>query len=597
MMQLSRRTLLLAGAAFAVLPVVGYGQDETERPMHIERDVSIPMDDGVNLRADIFRPVDDGQYPVIMTMGPYGKALHWQDFLPESYELMMLHHGAELTAGGKSSGTHLNWETVDPERWVPEGYVVIRLDSRGSGKSPGLLESFSPRETQDYHDAIEWAGTQAWSNGKVGLLGISYHAVNQWQVAATRPKHLAAIIPWEGAVDYYRDIGRHGGIVSNTFPRIWSDRQIFPVQHGNGNTQLQDRYSGERPTGPEVLAADELLAARQELVAPLLSHRFDDEYYRARTPDLSRIEVPLLAVGNWGGLGLHLRGSFEGFLGAGSKEKWLEVHTGEHFTEFYLDRGIDLQKRFFDHYLKERDNGWEHEQPRVQLSIRRPDAEPLVRAETEWPIARTIWTSLHLDANSQALTAALAKSGTIDFDASGNGVTFTTQPMSEEIEITGPLALRVWIASSTADADLFVTLRAFGPDGKEVTFVGANDPAVPITQGWLRASHRALDPARSTPYRPFHAHQIAEPVEPGVPVALDIEILPTSIVLPVGYRLELLIAGQDFAREQTSGPLRGSGPFLHNDPADRPASLFAGTTTVLTGRDYDSYLLLPVIPA
>lgn len=593
----SRRQILLASAALAMAPTVALGQRRTERPMRIERDVPIRMDDGLELRADVFRPTESGRYPAILTMGPYGKDLHWEDFLPDQYKLMMAHHGNELIAPDKSTGQHLNWETVDPERWIPQGYVVVRIDSRGSGKSPGVIDSFSPRETKDFHDAIEWAGTQPWSNGKVGLLGISYYAINQWQVAATRPKHLAAIIPWEGATDYYRDVMRHGGILSNLFPRIWSDRQIFPVQNGNAATPLRDRRTGGLPNGPAALSPDQLAANRVDSVAPARARRFDDDYYKERTSDLSRIEVPVLSSGNWGGLGLHLRGNIEGFLGAGSKNKWLEVHMGEHFEAFYLDRGIALQKRFFDRYLKDIDNGWERDQPRVQLNIRRPDGSSVVRGESEWPIARTQWTALHLDAASKTLAVPLPGAASISFDAMSAGVTFATPPMREETEITGPIALRLWVASTTEDADLFATLRAFGPDGREVSFVGANDPAVPITQGWLRASHRALDEKRATTYRPWHTHRAAEPLVPGQPVALDIELWPTSILLPVGYRLELQIAGRDFQRPDGSGPLRGSGPFLHTDPVDRKPALFAGQTTLLTGGKHGAQLLLPIIPA
>lgn len=593
----SRREVLLAGAAVALAPQAAFAQQPAERPMQIARDVPIRMDDGLELRADIFRPIDIGRYPVILTMGPYGKDLHWEDFLPDQYKLMMAHHANELIAPGKSSGKHLNWETVDPERWIPERYVVIRIDSRGCGKSPGVLDLFSPRETRDYRDAIEWAGNQPWSNGKVGLLGISYYAMNQWQVAATRPKHLAAIIPWEGAVDQYREAGRHGGILSNMFVKIWSDRQILPLQHGNAATSLRDRRTGELPNGPAKLTADQLAANRVDYLGAMREHRFDDDYYAARTPDLSRIDVPVLSAGNWGGLGLHLRGNFEGFLGAGSKDKWLEVHMGEHFEEFYLDRGIALQKRFFDRYLKDIDNGWEREQPRVQLSIRHPDRPPVVRAESEWPIARTQWTELHLDAAAKTLAMRSSAPQSVSFDSMSDGISFTTAPMSAEMEITGPVVLRLWVASSTVDADLFATLRAFGPDGGEVTFIGANEPAVPITQGWLRASHRALDSQRSTKHRPWHVHRAADPLIPGQPVALDIELWPTSIVLPVGYRLELLIAGRDFQRASGQGPLKGSGPFLHTDPTDRDAALYAGRTTLLTGGDHIAQLMLPVIPA
>jgi len=181
--------------------------------------------------------------------------------------------------------------------------------------------------------------------------------------------------------------------------------------------------------------------------------------------------------------------------------------------------------------------------------------------------------------------------------------TFTTPPLSRETEITGPVAAKLFISSSTADADLFLVLRVFAPDGKEVVFQGAQDPHTPVGQGWLRASHRKLDPTLSLPYRPYHSHDEISALVPGVPVELDIEIWPTCIVVPPGYRLALSIRGKDYEFEGglvalpgVKHPLSGVGPFLHADTRDRPASIFAGTNTLHFSRDQQPYLLLPIIP-
>jgi putative CocE/NonD family hydrolase len=184
----------------------------------------------------------------------------------------------------------------------------------------------------------------------------------------------------------------------------------------------------------------------------------------------------------------------------------------------------------------------------------------------------------------------------------GEPITLLSPPLDQEIEVTGPVAATLVVSSSTSDADLFVTLRAFAPDGEEVDFQGAIDPRTPLAQGWLRASHRKLDQGRSTPHRPYHAHDEAQKLEPGELYTVEIEIWPTCIVLPAGLRLALTIGGADFARqtdEPVEGPpvFRGSGLFLHNDPADRPVDTFSGTTTVHTGTGTDSHLLLPIIPA
>jgi putative CocE/NonD family hydrolase len=206
----------------------GHYKSKVRDGVRIDGDVPIRMKDGVTLRADVFRPVETGLYPVIMTHGPYAKGLAFQEGYAPMWKALFTKH-PEVLAG--SSGKYQNWETPDPEKWVPDGYVCVRVDSRGAGRSPGYLDIFSPQETQDYYECIEWAGTQPWSNGKVGLLGTSYYAVNQWQVAALRPPHLAAICPWEGGNDYYRDLTRHGGIL-NIFFSVWYPVQVSAVQHG-----------------------------------------------------------------------------------------------------------------------------------------------------------------------------------------------------------------------------------------------------------------------------------------------------------------------------------------------------------------------------
>ncbi len=175
--------------------------------MRIEWDVPIPMDDGIVLRADVFRPVADGRYPVLLTYGPYAKGLAFQDGYPSAWERMVTQH-PDVAAG--SSNKYQNWEVVDPEKWVRHDYICVRVDSRGCGCSPGYIDHFSPRETRDFYDCIEWAGVQPWSNGKVGLNGISYYGINQWHVASLRPPHLAAMCIWEGAADWYRDMTHHG---------------------------------------------------------------------------------------------------------------------------------------------------------------------------------------------------------------------------------------------------------------------------------------------------------------------------------------------------------------------------------------------------
>ncbi len=567
--------------------------------MQIDWDVPIRMDDGLVLRADVFRPPRAGRYPVLLSYGPYAKGLAFQDGYPSAWQRMVAEH-PDVAHG--SSNLYQSWEVVDPEKWVPHGYACVRVDSRGAGRSPGFIDPFSPRETRDLYHCVEWAGAQPWSSGKVGLNGISYYGMNQWHVATLQPPHLTALCIWEGSADWYRDMTHHGGIVS-TFWANWFDMQVKTVQYGLGERGPRSRVTGELVCGDETLSDAELAKSRCDFGDNILAHFLDDTYHRERSPIWDRVTTPFLSAANWGGQGLHPRGNFEGFVRAAAKEKWLEAHGIEHWTHFYTDYGRMLQKRFFDFYLKGEPNGWDR-QPRVQLQVRHVDRF-VERHENEWPIARTQWTKFHLHPAVHSLerqppVAAVS----VTYDALGEGITFLSAPLNKETEITGPLAARLFVSSSTTDADLFLVFRVFTPDLREVVFMGAIDPHTPVAQGWLRASHHKLDPKLSTEYRPYHTHDQKQPLKPGEVVPLDVEIWPTSIVVPAVHRIALTVRGRDYEWQKTTGAklshfrneLLGCGPFLHNDPRDRPASVFSGKVTLHMGPQQQSYILLPIIP-
>jgi predicted acyl esterase len=346
---------------------------------------------------------------------------------------------------------------------------------------------------------------------------------------------------------------------------------------------------------------------RSDYGADVRAHPFLDDFHRVRSANFERITVPFLSSGNWGGAGRHLRGNVEGFIQAASEKKWLEIHGLEHWTEFYTDYGVGLQKRFFDHFLKGEDNGWDA-QPPVMLRVRTVDGGFIDRTEAAWPIPRTEWATRYLDpaagrlaeepldVESRASLAALESSG----------VTMLMPPLEAETEITGPVSAKLFVSSTTTDADLFLVLRVFDTRGEEVVLQGAVDPHTPIGLGWLRASHRKLDDERSERWRPWHTHDEPWPLVPGEIVELDVEIWPTSIVVPAGYRVGLTVRGTDYEFEGADvtaelshfkgSKLRGVGIYTHADPQDRPVDVYGGTTTLHAGPDHRSSLLLPVIP-
>jgi predicted acyl esterase len=568
--------------------------------MRIEWDAPITMEDGIVLRADVMRPVADGKYPVILTYGPYAKGLAFQEGYKTAWTRMITAF-PEVAEG--TSNKYQSWELVDPEKWVPEGYVCLRVDSRGAGQSPGFLDVWSPRETQDLYQCIEWAGTQPWSNGKVGLNGISYYAMNQWQVAALNPPHLAAFCAWEGASDYYRELCRHGGILSE-FLGTWYNRQVKSVQYGVGERGARSQVTGAPVAGFETLSDEELAKNRADVGGEALNRELIDEYYQARIPRLEDIKAPLLSAGNWGGVGLHPRGNFEGFARAGSNDKWLEVHGDTHFSHFYSNYGMAVQKRFFGHFLKGEDNGWDRE-PRVQLNVRHPGEKFVLRGESEWPLARTNWTKFYLDPSNGSLgTAQPRGDASLTYETTGDGLMFMSAPLKEEMEFTGPIAARLFLSSETTDADVFLALRVYDRQGTEVSFIGSNDPRTPVALGWLRASHRKLDPKRSLPYRPWHTHDELQPLKPGVPVELEVEVWPTSIVIPAGYRFALNVRGRDYEYDGdfvtlpfSPAKFYGVGPFTHTNPVDRPPEIFGRRNTLHFAAGKQPYVLLPHIPA
>jgi putative CocE/NonD family hydrolase len=348
-----------------------------------------------------------------------------------------------------------------------------------------------------------------------------------------------------------------------------------------------------------------------------MRHNLDSEYWRKNSARWDRITVPVYSVGNWGGFALHLRGNTEGYMNAASKHKKLRIHTGTHFHPFHSEEGRLEQLRWLDYWLKGTDTGI-LEEPPVKLEIRTGGSQKSYpfRFENEWPLARTQWTRLYLKierepssdehASEGQLVASPPKAeGKLTYSASGMtkagvasgsslstthgaavrlGVSFETAPMTEATEITGPLMMNLWVSSTTEDMDVFVTLRNIGPDGKDVSEVGQHGQPVPLTKGWLRASHRKLDPERSLPYRPYHPHNERLWLNPGEPVECQIEIWPTCVVLGKGHKLRVDIQPRDGV---------GSAPYTHYH-ADYNSG---AENTIHSGGDKPSYILLPIVPA
>lgn len=562
------------------------------------KNVSIPLKaSSLPIRANVYLPLSpppaapDARYPVLVTYGPYGKDIPYASFHPSSF--------AELNPEHKSA--YSAWETPDPVYWTQQGYAVVRADERGCGQSPGLLDTMSRGTSECFFDVVEWAADQSWSTGKVGLLGISYYAGSQWRVAARRPKGLAAIIPWEGMSDYYRDRCRHGGILGNRFIGFWWTRQVLVNQYGRaGRSKLVFPPDGPGARGQEDTVEGDLDEAvleanRRDQTRDNEANRFrDDEYYASKEYRPEDIEVPLLSVANWGGILLHLRGNVQGYLRAGSRLKYLRFITGRHDLPFYYHDEVEVQKSFLDAFLKGDDRvGWSTpgKVPPVTLTLRKGDvgfndaeAEKAYpkREESAWPLPDTQYTRYYLTADDQGLATSKPSPSPatkqLSYKALGSVekpevVTFTTPPFEQETEFTGhPVAhLNVSVTpdesnknAGETDIDVFVTLRHLDAAGKEIHYTGTAGDPVPLCKGWLRASLRKVyadHPSHREwlPHREYLSTDV-QPVKAGEVYPLDVEIWPTNVVVGKGARLVF---------EVSSGDTQGSGIFQHVSEVDR----------------------------
>ena len=580
-------------------------QSVVQDGMRIEWDVPIRMRDGITLRADVFRPNDDGKYPILMSSGPYGKSLHMKDGFEGSWNTLKAKY-PEVFEG--TSGKYMNWETADPEKWVPDGYAIVRIDCRGAGRSEGFLDARSPDEVQDYYDCIEYFAQQPWCNGNVGLAGISYYAISMWSVAALNPPHLKAICPFEGNCDTYRDNIRHGGIYMD-FRSMWYPAQVKSTQHGLGERGRRSSMNGVWVSGPETLSEDLEKNRADVVMSPMDNEMMSDVYLRT-TPDVSKITVPILSCANWGGNGLHLRGNIEGYMRSSSTQKWLEIHGNEHFAEFYTNYGLQLQKRFFNYFLK---NEGTRDQPPVYLRIKHVDGTFTDRAEQQWPSERTQWTNYYLDTQDGSFKPTLEHFGHASFKAESGNLSFFTQPLEKEMEITGPVVAKLFISSTTKDADMYVIFRVLDPDGNDVTTVAASDPEGNLGTGWLRASHRKMDPEKSTFYRPWHTHDEKQPLVPGEIYELDVEVWPICMTVPAGYRFGFTISGRDFSLPSKDkaandsyddwkdvkkvGHARGHSIYTHSLQYEYDEEkVFFGETTLYSDEEHRSYIQLPIMP-
>ena len=535
--------------------------------------VFIPASGGVNLAAAVYRPAGDGPFPALFAASPY-----------------------RFDNNALPAGPQFLWRETGPiDFYVEEGYAYVHLDLRGCGRSGGEFGFLDPQEQHDLYDAVEWVAAQEWCTGKVGSIGQSYYCMTQWFLGALNPPSLACIGAHDGAADLYRQACYHGGIPCDFFPGYW---------------WYQNRFINRFPErGP----AREQAA---DLGAMIAEHPLLDDFWRKRSAWelLGKIKAPLFSSGVWGKMQLHTRGNIDAFLRAGGPRKlrmsaapsaWAAAseYAGEAFH-----RSVMLP--FYDHYLKGMDTAWCN-RPAVEYAVR---GSTEVRTDDEWPPVGIRYETLYLGAgpsgsvlslNDGSLTDAPAHDrrataysypnpgwavGVVGFGPGGPAsgfdparrvLTFTSAPLTRDIEIAGPIRATIFASSSATDTDFFLKLCDQAPQADEALEGGLNPAFETVSRGWLRASHRALDEEHSTADVPRHPHDQEEPLVPDQTYAFEISLEPQAYLFRAGHRIRLEIANGDSTVTEQLWP--------HFYRPDR-----IGTDTIYHDAAHPSCIVLPV---
>jgi hypothetical protein len=539
--------------------------------MKVEKDVAVVMRDGVRISLCVYRPDGKDRFPALFAASPYQYEM---DDVP-AYPLFL-------------------WRETGPVEWyVGQGYAYVHADVRGAGRSEGDFEFMGPNEQQDYLELIAWIVRQPWCNGRVGGIGQSYYAMAQWLMATYNPPGLACIVPYDGLVDQYRGSNYHGGIYCS-YRSVWYTTLRADNQH---------RPAGRRGRAPMTF----------DLVGAMIDHPLDDEFWRVRSPywRLDQIKCPVLSIGHWGKMGLHLRGNILGYEEVRAPKKLVVTGARNTFEAHRLFDQIDFHEKellpFYDLHLKGKNNGFMASEP-IRLFVRGAN---VWRAEEEWPpCARTVEFYLRKGPSGSVTSlndGGLSSDGPAEDEAPTsytypdwewvNGVavigpdgrvdpvrrvlTFVTAPLEADLDVTGPIALKLFASSTAIDTQFIVKLTDQHPQDVAARGRGEQPAYTPVSKGWLKASHREKDPARSTPQRPFYTHTNPQPLTPGEICEFDIEVLPIAYVFKQGHRIRLELANGDSPATD--------GVFSH---PYHPSLI--GTDTIHHDQVHASRLILPV---
>ncbi len=534
----------------------------------VERDVAIPVREGVSLDSDIFRPKAEGKFPALLAVHAYPKATQSMEMMPIAFSY----------ARGFIEAGDFNF-------YVRRGYVFLIINITGTHRSGGIFGNIDPQSIDDVCAAIDWTARQPWCDGNVGMTGVSHFSRVSKRVAALNPPHLKAIFSPYGWTDMYRDCYYHGGILNHGWIGHWiranspffHTRNILREEWGEQKylsaieSALGDREISSIPYLADALRNPD--AGANSIVVDLLLNNLCNDFYRGRSVDFGQATIPAYFGGDWGLYGMHLPGDVRAF------ENWKGPKKMTIGPPVYLDRPVYQYAyeslRWFDHWLKGINTGIMDEAP-LQLFMLGSNEW---KSAHQWPLPETKWTPFYLHANGLLSEHEFwPQEGFSTYEDSPfrhGELRFKTPPMVENTEICGPMVLNLYASSTDTDLLWFVSLLHLDARGNETL----------LTRGWLRGSQRSVDANASKPWQPVHLHIKREPLEPNKIYEFNIEIRPYGILLRAGERLAVRIKSADDDLPQTSLEAVAVGHLSRR----------AGShVTVQHNAEFPSHLLLPI---
>lgn len=525
-----------------------------------EKDIAVTLRDGVTVYVDVFRPAGTEKVPVIVAYSPYGKGQGTSVSVMGVFGLVGLPNS--IVSGLEK------FEAPDPAYWVAQGYAICNPDIRGVVDSEGDSVLWDRQDGRDCYDIVEWLAEQEWCDGKVGMSGTSYLAATQWFTAAEQPPHLVAINPWEGISDVYRDLVLRGGMPDTGFARQLQDGSFF----GKGQ--------------------------KEDILAEVEKYPLVNELWANKIPEFDKITVPAYVVASYSNT-LHTAGTFRGWRRIASEEKWLRIHNGQEWPDYYDPENVDDLRRFFDHFLKDEQNGWE-KTPRVRYSVLDLEGGDLVAVPAEsFPPADVTSTKFYLDGARRGLSTEMPVaevSAGYAVDANPNAISFIARFDTETVMVGYPKA-HLWVeAKGSDDMDMFVLiqkldkfgtpLQAFtvsnqSPMAHDLTDHGATILRYKGSDGRLRASARHLDEALATDDIPAHTFDRVEKLTPDEVVELEIDLMPIGLAFHPGEQLRFIISSANLLGTLMPGIREYVGAN-------------SGQHIVHTGGERASYLQLPI---